>query len=410
MDVVIGGVGTDEQLAAFLRCDAAAFGHEVREGDLERAQAFLERDRLVAAYEGDLVVGAGGVLSLELTVPGPTTVRCGGLTYVGVLPTHRRRGILTRMMDRMLDGIAERGEPVAALLASESVIYGRYGFGLATQTATYELERRHAALAHPPSVGGRFTLVEPDEAEAVLPGVHDRVRRARVGEVSRSAGWWARRFADRPEGRDGLSRAFYVVHEAEPGEPDGYAAWRLRHRWDATPEHTLHLQEVVAVDAAVRLALIAFCCDIDLVGRIRLEHFPVDEPLRHALADPRRLKCVALSDLLWVRILDVPAALSARSYGVSGRVVLEVSDPFRPACGGRFEVEGSPAGGSCRRVDDAAPEVLLSAADLGACYLGGTSLVTLAAAGRVRELAPGALARADAMFRASPAPWCGTDF
>lgn len=410
MDVEIGRVDSDEQLAGFLRCASTAFGTEERDADRPLVTGFLERERLVAAYDAGSVVGTGGVLSLALTVAGPATVPCGGLTMVTVLPTHRRRGILTRMMGRMLDDAAARGEPVVALIASEAVIYGRFGFGLATTTAVYELERRHAALVHPPVVGGRFRLIEREEAEAVLPAVFERVCRGRVGEVSRGPGWWARQLADRPDDRGGLSRAFFVVHEAATGEPDGYAIYRLRQRWDATPEHTLHLQEVAAADPAVRLALVAFCCDVDLVSRVRLEHFPVDEPLRHALADPRRLKCVSLADHLWVRVLDVPAALSARTYGTEGRVVLEVADSFRPASGGRFVVEGSPEGGSCRRADDVAPELLMTAADLGACYLGGTSLVTLAAAGRVREVTPGALARAEAMFRTAPAPYCDTDF
>lgn len=410
MQIELRGVASDEELGDFLSCSAVAFGTDVRPDDRDLLAAFLERERLVVARDDGRVVGTGGVLSMELTVPGLAPLPCGGLTFVAVLPTHRRRGILTQMMGRMLDDIAARGEPVAALLASESAIYGRFGFGLATMNATYELERRHAVFAHPPAVAGRMRLLELDEASSVLPPVFDRARAARVGEVSRSAGWWARHLADRPDDRGGLSRLFVVVHEDPSGESDGYALYRLRHRWDTTPEHTLHVREVAAADPAVRLALVAFCCNVDLVSRIRLEHFPVDDPLRHALADPRRLKCQALADSLWVRVLDVPAALSARSYGVEDRVVLEVSDPFRPACAGRFLVEGSPAGGSCRRVDDAAPELLLSASDLGAAYLGGTSLVTLAAAGRVHEVAPGALARAEAMFRTTPAPWCNTDF
>lgn len=410
MDIDIGGVATDEELAAFVRCGATAFGTEAREDELPLRAAFLERDRLVAAREGASVVGCGGVLSLELTVPGPATVPCGGVTFVGVLPSHRRRGILTRMMRRMLDDAAARGEPVVALIASESVIYGRFGFGMATMTATYELERPSATLAHPPAVGGRFRMVEPDEARALVPEVFDRVRRGRVGEVSRSPGWWARLFADRPDDRGGLSRAFFVVHEDGSGKPDGYAVYRMRHRWDVTPQHTLHLQEVAAADPAVRTALIQFCCNVDLVSRVRLAHFPVEEPFRYVLADPRRLTCSVLADHLWVRVLDVAAALSARTWGAEGRLVLEVTDSFRPDAGGRFVVEGSPEGGSCRRAGGASPELVLSAADLGACYLGGTSLATLAAAGRVREAAPGALARAEAMFRAVPAPYCDTDF
>src|SRR4051812_12465122 len=159
---------------AFIRVDAAAFGVDPRPETVEYARDFLELDRTLAAFEDGRIVGTSGALSWELTVPGPAAVRAAAVTWVSVLPTHRRRGLLTAMMGRLLDDSRGRGEPLAALLASESVIYGRFGYGLATTSADYAIERRHAALAAPVDVRGRFVMVDGADAERILPAVFDR--------------------------------------------------------------------------------------------------------------------------------------------------------------------------------------------------------------------------------------------
>ena len=407
MDVEFRPVA-EHELESFVRCDATAFGIDMRPDNLEYAQHFLELDRTIAAVEDGRVVGSSASLGWELTVPGPNVVRAGAVTWVSVLPTHRRRGLLTGMMGRLLDDVRGRGEPLAMLLASESVIYGRFGYGLATSSASYVIERRHATFAAPPPPG-RFRLVEGDDAERIIPAVFDRARRTRVGEVGRSDGWWRGFFRDPEHSRDGMTGWFHVVHESATGEPDAYASYRYREKWEGTPEHTVVVEHAAGVDPEAELAVLRFCLDLDLVTRVELPYRRVDEPLRHALVDSRRFKTTAMGDLLWVRVLDIPAALAARVYSIEGRVVLGVDDAFLPENSGSYELAGGPDGAECRPTDTA-PDVVLSATDLGAAYLGGTSLHALATAGRVREERAGALARAAAMFSIDPPPYCDTDF
>ena len=404
---------TEAEFDDFARCDAHAFGHEMNPAAKDRQRTWLELDRTQAAFERGRVVGTSAVVTSELTVPGPAVVPMAAVTWVSVLPTHRRRGLLTAMMGRLLADARERREPVAALLASESVIYGRFGFGLATTSASYELDLRHAAFARPAAEDpGRLRVVDVAEAEAIAPDVFDRYRRTQPGEIHRKDTWWRGVFDDPEDDRDGASRRFWVAHEAaEGGGYDGYASYRYRQQWNGVADHTVEVQELIALDPATRLALLRYCCDLDLVGRIKLPFFPLAEPLRWALADPRRLKATAMNDVLWVRLLDVPAALAARRYATPGRVVLDLADATLPDNAGRYELVVDPDGAAeCRRTTDAEADLALGGADLGAAYLGGVSFTTLAAAGRVRELRAGALARASATFLTDPPPYCDTDF
>ena len=398
MDLRIRPIVEDE-FEDFRRCDAVAFGFEPKPEDAERLRAGLELDRTAAAFDGEQLVGASAALSWELTVPGGALVPAAAVTWVGVLPTHRRQGVLTAMMTVLLEEARERAEPLAMLLASESIIYGRYGYGLATTSACYSIDRAHTAFAQPVSVPGRFRMVSGEEAQKVVPDVFDRYRRQQPGEVSRSAGWWKSYFDDPEHEREGASSRFFVVHETPSGEVDGYACWRVEQHWEVTAENVVQVHELITLTPETRLALARFLFDIDLATRIDLTWFPVDEPIRWALADPRRLKAKSVSDLLWVRPLDIAVALAARSYATDDRLVLEVHDPFLPANSGRYEV----AGDTCRATE-ADTDLVLGVSDLGAAYLGGTRFSTLAAAGRVQERTAGALRRADAMFASTPAP------
>lgn len=409
MDLEIRPIVADE-FGDFARCGAYAFGHEMNAAAKERQRAWLELDRTRAVFDRGRVVGASANVTSELTVPGPAVVPMAAVTWVSVLPTHRRRGLLTAMMGRLLDDARERGEPVAGLLASESVIYGRFGFGLATTSASYELDRRHAVFARPLEDPGRLSVVDGAEVEAIATDVFDRHRRTQPGEVHRKGSWWRSVFDDPEDRRDGASRRFWVVHEGPESDYDGYATYRYIERWDGGPDHTVEVLEAVALDPAARLALLRYCCELDLVGHVKLPFFPLAEPLRWALADPRRLRATAVDDVLWVRVLDVPAALGARSYATEGRVVLELDDAFLPENSGRYELTTGPGGAAECRPSDAEADLSLGVADLGAAYLGGVSLATLAAVGRVRERRAGALARASAMFLADPPPHCDTDF
>lgn len=408
MDFQIRPVTSEEQ-TAYVRAMETAFGEHATDDAIEWSRAVAELDRTLAVFDGDQIVGTAGAYTFELTVPGPATLPAAGVTAVGVLPTHRRRGLLTAMMRRQLDDVAARGEPLAILGASESNIYGRYGYGIATEIARVEIERDRARLATPVPVPGRLRMVDGDEARKLLPACYDRLRRSTVGAVSRSEAWWNELLRDREHDRDGMSRRFDVAHERAPGEADGYLTYRIKRRWEAgTNRSVLSVQELYAADEQVRAALWQFAFSVDLIHTIHA-WVPVDEPLRWRLVEPRRLRQVNRGDMLWVRLLDVPAALAGRRYRVEGRLVLEVEDAFRPADGGVFELRGGPDGAECRRSDSPA-DLRLGASELGSVYLGGLSFSVLARAGRIQEQAQGAVARADRMFGVDSAPYSSTDF
>ena len=209
--------------------------------------------------------------------------------------------------------------------------------------------------------------------------------------------------------RDGASALFFVIHESEAGQPDGYVEYRVKHDWSSgDPSGTLTVRELMAESVEAYRALWRYCLDVDLMTRIEAWPRPAEEPLFHLLADPRQLRR-RVFDGLWLRLVDVPASLAGRRYAAQGGVVLEVRDAFCPWNEGRYELEGGPDGAQCRPTDRE-PDLLVEAGDLGACYLGGTRLQTLARAGRIHEERPGAVARAEAMFGWDPLPWCSAVF
>ena len=408
MSAEIRVVASEDEFRSFLEVDAVCFAGEVREEQVALAHAFLEADRTMGAFVGGRLVGTCANLTMEVTVPGPASLACAGVSWVSVLPSHRRQGILTAMMRRLLDDTVAHGEPLAVLLASESAIYGRFGYGQATQAATYEIDKAHAALAHRPETGGAIRVLMPDEASTTLPAIHEANRRLYAGGCRRWEGWWADRlFVDEAD-RGGASRMYHAVHEPVGGAPDGYLTWRVEERWDKNPANLAAVIECSGATDAVRLALVEFACNLDLIGRVQLRSFPVDEPVRWALAEPRQLATRAVYDVLWVRMLDVERCLAARTYGVADRLVIDVEDGFRPECGGRFALD-SRSGASCGRTDEP-PDLSVTVSDLGALYLGGVSAATLAAAGRLRPLTPGVVGRATRLFATERAPYGDTEF
>ena len=394
---------TAEDIPALLRADWAAFGDRPSDEHVESARAFLEVDRTFVAVEGERVVGTAGALTLELTVPGPATVPAAGITFVGVVPTHRRQGVLTALMARVLDDARDRHEPVSALLASEATIYRRFGYGVAVPTSSVAVDRSGAAFRRPLNLAGRVRMLEPAEMAETLPALHDRYRRGQPGEVSRSQAWWDRRLADRKSERRGAGARFAVLWE-DP-EPAGYVTYRVEQRWeDGLPNGILVLEELIALTAEARAGLWQYCFGVDLVGVVKAGNVPVDEPLPWMLADSRRVKVTGPKDFLWIRILDVEAALAARSYSSDASLVFDVAGV------GRYQLSSGPTGqASCRRTDQAA-DLALDVADLAMAYLGGVRFTTLARAGLVCELTTGALARGDALFACTPAPYCCTGF
>lgn len=401
-------VATEEDWPAFVRTTNTAFGSLPSADDTAPERRPFDIERSMAAIAGGHLVGTAGAFSFDLTLPGLTTAPTAGVTWVSVLPTHRRRGVLTRMMRHQLDDIRGRGEPLAILLASESVIYGRFGYGLATVQAEYELPRLYRHLTAPHEPAGRVVLIDGAEAETQLPAVHDRVRRRQPGDVSRTDGWWARFFRDAKPG-GGAGARFYALYEGATGEVEGYAYYRVGNANAGFATAAAMVQGLGSTTLDGYLALWQYVSDIDLTDRVTTTSRPMEEPLRHRLADPRRLKATSVHDFLWCRIVELPAAIAARRYATNDRFVVEVADEFCPWNAGRWLIAGGPDGATCER-SRAAPELSLTAADLGAVYLGGTRLVVLAQAGRVHAASTDVLRRADAFFQGEVPPFCATSF
>lgn len=403
-----------DEMEAFLRPVLRGFGHAAPSAEaLDDERMLWEPARSIGALDGDDWVGGTGAFTMDLTLPGGATVAAAGVTMVGVASTHRRRGILTELMRRQLDDVAAGPEPVAILTASESVIYGRFGYGMATRGVRQRLAVGHARFRpDAPVADGRLRVLTLDEARAVLPEAYERIRPGRPGWVHRSHAWWETHvFLDRPYRRDVGTALFVLAHHGADDRIDGWATYRVAADWrERLPASRLVVEDIAAVDDTVQLALWRGLIDVDLSVEVDALHVAVDDPLPWAVADPRRVRTSELSDWLWLRILDVPAALGPRRWGASGRVVLDVVDRFRPASGGRFDVEGDATGaGTVTPTEDAA-DLVLGAEELGAIALGGVAPSVLARAGRVTEARPGALAAADALFRSDRAPHCATMF
>jgi predicted acetyltransferase len=409
MDIDIRPI-TPEQGDQFSDVLATAFGETLSEEERADHDRWFEYDRSIAAFDGDRMVGTGGAYSMDLTLPGLTTIPIGGLTAISVLPTHRRRGILRSMIAYHFEEVERRGELVSALGASESVIYGRFGYGMATTFADYEIDPRRGQFLRPVASRGRLRLLEPEETAKIVPPLYDRYRRGQPGELSRPQMWWDVYARDPEWSRQGASRHYDVVYESGPGRVDGWVSYRIESRWpNGLAANIVKVRMLVGLTVEAEAALWRYLLDLDLAGTIKLIDRPADDPIRWRLADPRRLRVTEVGDQLWVRLLDLPGALAARRYAVDDALVLEVSDALRPRNQGRFRLEGGLDGATCEPTT-AEPDLALDVADAGAAYLGGASLVSLARAERVAERTPGALLRADRMFAASPPPICTTHF
>ncbi|MDA1297217.1 MAG: GNAT family N-acetyltransferase [Chloroflexi bacterium] len=379
------------------------FNDHVHPDDIARLRSDrAEMDRLFGAFDGDRLVGTGGADSHMLTVPGGARLPTAGIAYIGSAATHRRQGVLTGMMRALLDQAREREEPLAALWASQAGIYSRFGFGPATVGEDWQVESVRSAFTHSPDMPGRVRFVEHDEALRLMPQVWDVASARRAGFLDRSERRWRYFFFDEERVRGGWSGMFHVVYEHN-GRPEGYAAYRLRHIDPEDDPMDMKVIESVTVSDAAHAAVWRFLFDVDLVQTVRAHNRPPDDPVWWMLADPSRLRRTP-EDGLWVRLADPARALAARGYGAEGRIVIQVEDRFRPDAGGVFELETSASGATCRRTT-ASPDVSLSASELGAAYLGGARLASMARAGRVEEHTDGALRLLDRMFAAEQAPW-----
>ncbi|MFF6916480.1 GNAT family N-acetyltransferase [Streptomyces sp. NPDC012466] len=400
---------TDEDLDVFVDTVHAAFGR-FPETPIEGGGLWwsaLEKDRcLLALTEDGRPVGTAATHSFELTLPGETLVPAAGVTAVGVLPSHRRQGVLSTMMRHQLTELRARGDLLSVLLASEATIYGRFGYGPATYTAHLSVPRHRAALAAPRaraaadasatgSGDGSVEVLRRAGCGEILEEVYDRYRRAQPGALSRPHRWWALRAGQPP-----ISPAprHVAVHRDTDGVPDGYASYSI------DDHQTLTVDETIATDDAAFTALVRFVLGHDLVTKVVFKHVPPEHPLRWQFADFRAGEVSGDMDWLWVRLLDVPRALTARGWFMDGELVLDVEDPFLGEHG-RYLLTVREGKADCVPTDRE-PDLSLDVRDLGSVYLGGTAPSTLVRAGHVRAHHPSAATLADGLFRADRSPHC----
>jgi predicted acetyltransferase len=359
----------------------------------------VEHERTLVAEDDGTIVGYAGAYTRELTVPG-AILPAAHVTLVGVAPTHKRRGLLTRMMHRQLREIAAAGrEPVAVLWASETKIYPRFGYGPAAPRLQMEIMMREVRppAALPPASADRLRLVAPKDAIAELSKVYEQVRPERTGWSSRDDRWWRYVLADIESQREGATSLRGVVYDTPHG-PTGYALWRTKGRWDRHgPNSDVQVREVVAADPTAYAALWHFLLTIDLARSASVGFAALDEPLQYLVDEPRRLGST-LADGLWIRLADLPKALAARSYAAPVDVVLDVTDPLLEQNTGRWRLTAGPDGRATCTPTTEPTDLACTVLELGTAYLGATSLAALGAAGTVRELAPGSLRKASIAF------------
>ncbi len=354
-------------------------------------QSITEPGRSIVAEQDGQIIGHATVLTRDLTVPG-AIIPAAHVTGVGVAPTHRRRGLLNRMMRQQLEELAAAGrESIAVLWASESSIYQRYGYGPASSRLSLEIMSREVGIGPaaggpelPATANGRLRMIDPAKSADELAAVFERARPGQVGVSSRGPKWWEYLLTDHSEPASNRTGRRGVLYEDESG-PAGYALWQTDARWGQWgAESKVGVSEMVADGPAAYAMIWRFLLGIDLARTVEYSHAATDEELQYLVGDPRRLGRRTM-DGLWIRLVDLPAALEARQYVAPLDVVIEVTDPILERNSGRWRLAGEPGKVTCARTTDA-PDFACSVTDLGAAYLGGTTLSALAAAGRVRPL------------------------
>lgn len=374
---------------------------------MTRWRQLLDLERALCAADGDALVATAAELPFRLTVPGGE-LSAAGVTLVGVLPTHRRRGILREMMRRQLRDVRERGDPVAILYASEGLIYPRFGYGVASFGGQIEIERDRAIFRDPAAPVGETRLVSLADASRLLPSIYDRMRAVTTGMLSRTPAWWVNhRLEDDPVNRRGAGPKLCAIWQAD-GDA-AYALYRVQQAWvDFTPASTLEVLEAVATSPLAQREIWRFVFGVDLIKTVKAGLLPLDHPLHLMLAEPRRLR-FTLTDGLWLRLVDLPAALAARTYGADDTIIFDVVDTFCEWDAGVWRLETRESRGHAIRVSRQ-PDIRLPSERLASAYLGGISFARLARAGWVEELTAGAIARADRLFHIDQAPWCAEIF
>lgn len=388
-------VATDDDFDEMLVFDGLAFGDPWPENLRDKARAVLDLDRFRVARDGAALVGISGSYGQDVTVPGLAQVRAGGVTWVAVAPTHRRQGLLTRLMAEIHDDIDARDEPIAMLTASEGGIYERFGYGVASYLRVVEIDRRRTQVRPEfrPAPGDvrSSTLDDPE-----LARIFDRYRRGRIGEI------------DRTPASDALAAGYHGAGVAVAVHADGFASWKVKANWHAGhPAHELSVIDLIAITPEAHAALWHTILSVDLVGPITgYRAVSVDDALPYIVDDPRAVRTTNLNDMLWLHLRDIRRSLAARTYGTDDRLVVEVDLGDETQ---RWRIDGGPGGADVKKVRSR-PDLTLDRAMLGAIYLGGVRPSTLARARRITARNVDALRRADAFFMADRLPHCTTGF
>jgi len=376
------------------------FSEDPKEELIANFRRILPADRIYAAFDGKEVVGSTSAYPVQMTIPGGP-VPTAGITLVGVRPTHRRQGILSKLMKQLLEGAHERGEPIAALWVAEETIYGRFGCGLCSINAEIRIDRAHTHYRKHWERTLAARQIKSEEAIETFPSVYEQVAPQIPGMLSRTRDWWeVRQLRDDPAERHGAGPLLRVLFERE-GEPAGYALYRHRTEFiEGRSNSTLEVIEAIGSDLAATAEVWRYLFDIDLMAQIHVEYMPIDHPLFFLLAEPRRLRLRA-QDGLWLRLVDVEAALRARSYAAGEQLVLEVADSFCPWNEGCYRIEEGEVSRASGEAD-----LRLDVRELATAFMGGFSFAQLQRAGLVEELRPGGIACADRLFATPVAPWC----
>jgi predicted acetyltransferase len=400
-----------DRFAEMLKTAEVAFSEDAPDDLIGRVERVADKERFLAGLDGDRFVATAGVFTLRLRVPGGE-LQAGGITWVTVLPSHRRQGLMSGMMRLMIDDCHRRGEPLAMLWAAEGAIYQRFGFGMATVCVNLEAESRAVGFPGAWPREGSCRLLPAGEGLDLVTPVYEAAKAQHPGFLGRTPDWWVG-ILPIPErdGKGGEARRL-VVYETERG-PEAYAVYKTKAEWSVRgPGGVVTVEEAIGCTPRGTREIWRYLLDLDLFRTLKTWRLPYDHPLIALAAEPRRLG-LTMSDGLWLRIVDVAAALEGRTYGVggigSGLLTLDLRDEYCPWNAGRWRLEVSGGRASAARTSDEA-DLALDANDLGAMFLGGSTATSLAAAGRVAELRAGGLAAADTLFPTATKPWCPQEF
>ena len=402
MDIHVRACKAGETRKALEVCETA-FGDGVGDAHAHRMESVLDHERAFMAFDGHTPIGAGGNFSFQLTVPGALQLPTAGLTMVGVLPSHRRRGALRQLMKALLADAEQRSEPLSVLWASEGSIYQRFGVGMSTRQLLVNAQMdRMRFLEDIEAPDAR--MMNADEAATAFPPIYDRVQKVTPGMYARSETWWTEhRLKNIELETSGGGPLWYVTIQLD-GKPEAYALYSVHGDWDTYPTGKVKVHEAIATSPRAQKALWKFIFGIDLVRDMECNFLPLDHPLQLMITEQRRLR-LRVVDALWLRVVDVPAALAGRGYLIDDEIAIQVDDPLLPGNEGTWLLRASGGEGEVQSFEGQA-DVRLTVADLGAVYLGGFPFSELLRAARGEEITPGAARRMDQLFASEVTPWC----